>query len=96
MLSCREVTETASDYLERDLGWWARLQFQMHLTMCRHCRRYMRQLRATIGLLCGIPVEPVPSETEESLLAKLREARAHAAAASSSGPSSLTASRTRE
>lgn len=81
MLSCRDVTETASDYLERELGWWPRLRFKMHLAMCRHCRRYVKQIKATIGLLRAIPVDASASETEQFLLGRLRQSRIHPPAA---------------
>lgn len=45
MLNCREVTAQASALLDRDLPWSGRLQMQIHLAMCRHCSRFMRQLR---------------------------------------------------
>ena len=46
MLSCKETARIlASDTLE-DLAWGRRLALRVHLLMCRHCRRYARQLRA--------------------------------------------------
>ena len=46
MLNCRELTRMlASDELI-EAGWWQRLEGQVHLLMCRHCRRYAAQLRA--------------------------------------------------
>jgi hypothetical protein len=42
MLSCREVTERASDYLDRALPLRQRLAVRLHLFMCQHCRRYLR------------------------------------------------------
>ena len=46
MLSCKETARIlASDALE-DLAWGRRLALRVHLLMCRHCRRYARQLRA--------------------------------------------------
>ncbi len=46
MMSCREAAElVASDGLE-GAGWGRRLGVRLHLLMCRHCRRYARQLRA--------------------------------------------------
>ncbi len=46
MMSCREVGElVAGDGLE-GAGWGQRLRVRLHLLMCRHCRRYARQLRA--------------------------------------------------
>ena len=46
MLSCKEVTrKIASDELV-EAGWRERLAVRFHLLRCRHCRRYMAQLRA--------------------------------------------------
>ncbi len=46
MMSCQEVGElVAGDGLE-GAGWGQRLRVRLHLLMCRHCRRYARQLRA--------------------------------------------------
>jgi predicted anti-sigma-YlaC factor YlaD len=45
MLRCREVVRlVASDELASS-GWMRRLAVRMHLTMCRHCRRYAKQVR---------------------------------------------------
>ena len=44
MLRCNEVARMlASDQLQ-DAGWIRRFSLRMHLAMCRHCRRYARQL----------------------------------------------------
>jgi len=61
LLTCREVTEDADDYLAGDLAWWARLQFRMHLFMCRHCRRYMKQVEAAIRLVQQPLERPAPA-----------------------------------
>ena len=52
MLSCRElVEETTStlslDELQRRQRWAVRL----HLLICRHCRRYVRQLKLLMDIL---------------------------------------------
>jgi anti-sigma factor RsiW len=60
MLTCRDVTERVTDYLERDLSWWGRLQFRLHLAMCAVCRRYVAQMRATTELLHRIGDRPTP------------------------------------
>ena len=51
MLSCKDVTNKANDYLERDLSSFGRLKFALHLAMCVHCRNYVSQLRTTIKAL---------------------------------------------
>ncbi len=46
MLSCRNVTHlVATDQIE-EAGWWVRLSFRLHIAMCRHCRRYVAQIKA--------------------------------------------------
>jgi predicted anti-sigma-YlaC factor YlaD len=74
MLSCKELTELATDYLEQDLPWRDRLSVQVHLWMCRHCRRYLDQMRQAIGLLRRLPTEPAPPNLVEELLPQFREA----------------------
>ncbi len=68
MWNCKQVVEHSSDYLDRRLGLWARLQLRLHLIVCHHCRRYLRQLRATLGAVSGL--EPRPREEEAKTLAR--------------------------
>jgi len=73
VLSCAEITELTTEHMERRLRGAARLQFMMHVTMCRHCRRFLRQMKATAALL-GQLAAPLPgTDTEEFLLARFRE-----------------------
>ncbi|MEW6322289.1 MAG: zf-HC2 domain-containing protein [Acidobacteriota bacterium] len=58
MLNCRDVTERVTDYLERDLSWWERLWFRLHLAMCAACRRYVAQMRTTTQLLRQLGERP--------------------------------------
>ena len=75
MVSCIELSELTTDYLEEDLPWRERLRVQVHLWMCRHCRRYLDQMRKVIGLLRRLPTEPVPPKLVEKLLPQFREMR---------------------
>jgi len=52
MLKCRDVVNNADQLLDGAISRRHRLAIKMHLLMCRHCRRYVRQLRA---LLRAIP-----------------------------------------
>ncbi len=51
MFSCKDVTDHASDHLEGVLPWRAALQLRVHLLICDHCRRLLRQMRAVGGAL---------------------------------------------
>jgi anti-sigma factor ChrR (cupin superfamily) len=55
LLVCRDVTELTTDYLEGTLPWARRLALTFHLSICRFCRRHLRQVRATVGLLQRMP-----------------------------------------
>ncbi|MCP4383955.1 MAG: zf-HC2 domain-containing protein [Hyphomicrobiales bacterium] len=51
MLRCSEVTRHSSDYIDGELPLMLQLQVRLHLMACRHCRRFVRQMRATVALL---------------------------------------------
>lgn len=61
MLSCKDITENANKYLEKDLPFFVRLKVKMHLKMCIHCQRYVEQLQTTIQLL-GKMKQPVNTD----------------------------------
>ena len=48
MLTCQELTELVTEYAEGRMSLGRRMEFWMHLAMCRHCRAYVEQLRATV------------------------------------------------
>lgn len=50
MLSCKDVANRASDYLENHTSPKLRWQIRLHLMMCSHCRRFMRHLGMTQNL----------------------------------------------
>lgn len=75
MLNCRDVTERATEYLEGTLSWKARLQFRLHLALCRFCRRYVEQLRLTIRAL-GDLGSLLRGEAEPSARAAIEQVRA--------------------
>jgi hypothetical protein len=69
MLSCKDVTEHANAYLEKELSITKRLSMRMHLFMCVNCRRYMDQLHVTIQTLGRMKKqEPVDDAYSKHLL----------------------------
>lgn len=72
MLTCQQMTELVTAYLEGAMAWPERLRFQFHLGTCRHCRRYLRQMRTTIVLLGRVPADPMPDDVMQSLLVRFR------------------------
>ncbi len=72
MLSCREVTELSTRYLERDLPLWQRMQLRLHLSMCQHCRAFVDQLQKTVKVVARVPSRPVSDATRAELLRRFR------------------------
>ncbi len=72
MLSCKELTELVTDYLEERLSFTQRARFQLHIGMCQNCRRYLRQMRLTIRTLGKLPEELVPADVREELMKQFR------------------------
>ena len=71
-LTCRELTEAVTDYLEGSLGFLRWVRFQWHLGICSGCRAYLRQMKQTIRTLENLPVEPISPETQAELLQRFR------------------------
>ena len=72
MLTCQQMTELVTEYLEGKLSLWQRMKFQMHLGMCRHCRAYLRQMKLTIATMGALPDDPMPPDVHDDLMARFR------------------------
>jgi anti-sigma factor RsiW len=73
MITCRELTELVTDYLEGRLSIGQRLRFEMHIGLCSHCRAYLRQMKQTVGYLGSLREDEIPEEVSQRLLARFRE-----------------------
>jgi len=51
MLMCRDLAEVASDYIDGELNGRQNLSVKMHLMMCKDCRTFIGNLRASSNLL---------------------------------------------
>jgi anti-sigma factor RsiW len=49
-LSCQELVELVTDYLEDAMAPDERARFDAHVAECPGCERYLEQMRATIEL----------------------------------------------
>jgi predicted anti-sigma-YlaC factor YlaD len=66
MLSCKHTVEQGSDYIEGELSFRRKVEMKMHLMICVHCRRYVKQLRQTISMLANSRYkEPSELQIEE-------------------------------
>jgi predicted anti-sigma-YlaC factor YlaD len=75
MLSCKQITELVTDYLEGRMPLSRRMSFRLHLGMCAPCRAYLRQMQATVEVLGRLPEEPIPDDVQQELVACFRSWR---------------------
>ena len=68
-LSCQELVELVTDYLEGALAPADRLRFDGHIAGCNGCTRYVEQLRETIRLTGTITTDDLTPDAERALLA---------------------------
>ena len=71
-ITCREVLDLLTDYLEAALPPGLHARVELHLLECDHCARYLEELRATIGALGALTEDDVPSEVRDALLTAFR------------------------
>jgi anti-sigma factor RsiW len=72
-ISCQEVVELVTDYLEGELAADRTSLFEQHLNFCDGCVWYVQELRTTISRLSEIREEHVPPDTRERLLTAFRD-----------------------
>jgi anti-sigma factor RsiW len=71
-LSCRELVELVTAYLEGALSLEDRMRFENHLSACDGCTTYLTQMRRTIELTGTLRVDDVPPESVSKLMHAFR------------------------
>ena len=72
-VTCQQVVELVTDYLEHALPPDEASLFEQHVNFCDGCDWYLEQMRATIAGVGRITEEDVPVETRDKLLSAFRE-----------------------
>jgi anti-sigma factor RsiW len=67
-LSCQELVELVTDYLEDALTPSERDRFEAHLTGCAGCQTYLEQMRLTIDVLGHVTEESLEPAVRDQLL----------------------------
>lgn len=71
-LSCQEIVELVTDYLDGALDAPTTAAVREHLALCDGCETYVDQMRETATALSGIDVDALPGEMQDRLLAAFR------------------------
>jgi anti-sigma factor RsiW len=69
-LTCRELVELVTDYLDGSLSGRDRARFEAHIAACGNCTQYVEQFRETIRLTGTLRESDVSPEAEAALLAQ--------------------------
>jgi anti-sigma factor RsiW len=72
-LTCKELVEVVTDYLEGSMPAERRLLFEEHLAFCDWCQTYLEQMRATIRLTGTLREDDLRPEAREALLDVFRD-----------------------
>jgi predicted anti-sigma-YlaC factor YlaD len=76
-LTCAELVELVSDYIEGALMLDDRVRFEEHLTICSGCANYLDQMRTTIALTGRLRVDDLSLEVRADLVDAFRGWRAN-------------------
>jgi predicted anti-sigma-YlaC factor YlaD len=74
-MTCKELVELVTDYLEGTLSEADRVRFDDHLVGCPFCTTYLDQMRQTIRTVGQLREEAIAPETLAELLARFKEWR---------------------
>jgi anti-sigma factor RsiW len=72
-ITCRELVELVTDYLEGCLPSEQRLRFEEHIAFCSPCVRYLDQMRETVALTGTLREEDLDPESRDMMLQVFRE-----------------------
>jgi anti-sigma factor (TIGR02949 family) len=74
-MSCKELVEVITDYLEGTMSAADRERFEAHLDECEYCVNYLGQIRETVAALGTLPEESLSDRARSELLAAFRNFR---------------------
>jgi predicted anti-sigma-YlaC factor YlaD len=71
-MSCKELVELVTDYLEGALAPADQRRFELHIGKCDWCKLYIDQIRLTIKAAGKLTEESIDPRAREDLLAVFR------------------------
>ena len=71
-MTCQELVELVTDYLEGALAPEAHARFEEHVMSCPPCHTHLEQMRRTIEVVGRLPGDALSDEAEHDLLEAFR------------------------
>lgn len=72
-LTCKELVELVTEYVEGTMPEAERTRFDEHLAVCPGCVNYVEQMRATIRAVGSLREDMISPESRDTLLAVFRD-----------------------
>jgi anti-sigma factor RsiW len=72
-LTCRELVEIVTDYLEGALPASERERFESHLRQCAKCTTYLQQMESTIAVMGTLTENGIEPAARDHLLHLFRD-----------------------
>jgi predicted anti-sigma-YlaC factor YlaD len=72
-MTCKELVELVTEYLEGTLPEDLRLGMEQHLSGCSGCTNYLEQMRQTIRLTGQLKEENLSEQQKDDLLSLFRD-----------------------
>jgi predicted anti-sigma-YlaC factor YlaD len=71
-ITCQELTEVLTDYLEGAMPFGDQVRFEAHLAICEGCVTYVTQMRQTIETMRELRPAHVEATVPDDLLGAFR------------------------
>ena len=72
-MTCQELVELVTDYLEGALSSGDHARFERHIAGCPHCTIYLDQMRITIRTLGRLPEDTLSPDARDALMGAFEE-----------------------
>ncbi|MDQ1627975.1 MAG: hypothetical protein QOI54_1719 [Actinomycetota bacterium] len=71
-LTCTELVELVTDYLEGSVDDATRVAVEAHLALCPGCAAYIEQMHETLRVVGRVPVESLSDAARDELMNAFR------------------------
>lgn len=72
-MTCKELVELITDYLEGAMSAPERQRFEQHLNLCSGCQNYLEQMKQTIQSVGSLSEESLSPAARDQLLHVFRD-----------------------
>lgn len=74
MLSCKNIAEQSSEFVDKKLKPKQKLAYFLHLLMCGNCRRYIQHFRLMLKQSRNLQPKSLSDEHAEKILYTIKHA----------------------